>query len=267
MKNNLLSKFNKKIAVILLILTLIIAGYFVYINTLFSISNITPNNKRFPNSLNKFTITFNKPIHTDEIVSRYKNNPNSVFTTNIPGSNTLIVNEKSMEISFQKTPSSGVFELKLISITSAKGNKTINKTLLFDFKDIPYSKLSDVEKKAYDDFSNIAEEPPRGQKVIELLPYQTSNYLIQYIYGPEESEDSTGTILITMKFFPETIASQELTEDQTSEYLNNIRKYRNEAIDWLKSNDFDLNDFYVEYSEPEILNEFPSGRSSTGDDL
>lgn len=267
MKNKLLSALKKRNLTVAIIIIVFLFAYFLNLSSRFNIQNITPNNKNFPNSINKVIINFNKPIDISELSSRYQKDQKSVITTNIPGNNKLIFAEKSLEIIFEKTPETGVFEIRLISITSKEGNRKLNETLTFEFEDIPYTNLNDVEKKIYDDFSNIAEEPLVGQKIVDLLPYQTDNYLIQYIYPPEENDENTGIILITMKFFPETIASQELTEEQTIEYINKIRKYRGEAINWLKSNGFDLNEYSVEYSEPEIVEEFPAGKNSAGDDL
>jgi hypothetical protein len=267
MKDLLSSVVNKRNVTVMVIIIGLLSTYFLYQSSSFDILSITPNNKNFPNSLHKVIINFNRPIAISELSSRNQKDPKSVITTNIPGNNTLTFSEKSLEIIFEKTPETGLFEIRLISIPSKEGNKKLDKTLQFEFKDIPYTELSDADKKMYDDFSTIAEEPPIGQKIVELLPHQTDNYLIQYIYPPEESDESTGIILVTMKFFPETIASQELTEEQSLEYINKIRTYRSEAINWLKSNGFNLDEYNIEYSETELVEEFPAGKESTGDDL
>jgi hypothetical protein len=62
-----------------------------------------------------------------------------------------------------------------------------------------------------------------------------------------------------MKFFEPGDEALPATTAEKQEYLNNIRKYRTEAIDYLKSNGIDVNNYVMEYTELDLRDEFPPG--------
>lgn len=95
------------------------------------------------------------------------------------------------------------------------------------------------------DLQMQAVDPPSSLGAI--LPHEGTMYNIA-------STEIEGQISIEMRF--------SVTEDYYTnpKYLSNVRKYRKEAFEYLKSNGVDINAYTYIYTEPVLLDEFPKGK-------
>jgi hypothetical protein len=102
------------------------------------------------------------------------------------------------------------------------------------------------------------ERTPQQDPIVKLLPHQTNYYKMSYIFSAEDAE-TPAAITITMKFFAPGDAAMPATPEEQQAYLNDVRKYRTEALNYLKQNGIDINRYIIHYTEPDLRNEFPSG--------
>lgn len=243
---------RNQLKIFLPILLLIISAFTifsVYQSRQFKITQITPNNRSYPASLNVINIKFNRNLVTDS--------QNSFIQTSFPGKSQVTISDTSITILFKKTPIPGKYLITIENI-KAKDGSHLTKKIPLIVKDIPYKKLTTQEKKLYNSFSNdVADEEYYNIPILQDLPYETDKYLIS---GSASEGSTIAKVTITMKFFaPGNNAVPAAPEEQAA-YINNVRTYRNEALQWIQSKGFNLDDFYLVYSEPDIQNEFPKGK-------
>lgn len=147
------------------------------------------------------------------------------------------------------------YSIGLKDITAKSGGSIGKYNLEFTPKNIDFADLSEEEKRRQIDETDKREfEDP----LEATLPHETSNYKMTFITR-DESTDLPATITITMKFFEPGSNALPATPAEKQEYLNNIRKYRTEALEYLKSNGIDINNYVLEYTELDLREEFPVG--------
>jgi len=253
---------NSRLVKILAVVLIIVLGYFVFKTWQFHITDITPNNKNYPSSLGVMEINFNRNLNKSDIENRAKENQNSVVGVDFNSAVKVVVDGKKLKLTFAQTPLAGDYSINLVNITAADG-ASISKKLSFNVKDIDYDKLSDAEKKLYDANIAVIDDERDGQyPILTKLPYEADQYVVSY---RATESDPAPTLIITMKFFPPGNNAVPATDAEQAAYLNQLREYRTQALDWIKSQGASLDDYILEYTEPELVNEFPAGRSRSFD--
>jgi hypothetical protein len=243
---------NKKIfipaAVILVIILIGLALYYVWKSSSLQIVSTTPKNNEITLGTSAIDFNFSKDINEVEFEKNIED-PNKII------SGISLKDTKTLSIKLGELSKDTKYSITLKNITSKDGD--ILKEYKFDFypRAIDFKDLSEEEKRRQieETDKNTYQDPLEN-----ALPYETNNYKITYL-TPSEDTDVPATITITMKFFEPGDEALPATTAEKQEYLNNIRKYRTEAIDYLKSNGIDVNNYVMEYTELDLRDEFPPG--------
>ncbi len=243
-----------------------IVGFGIYNSVRFRITSTTPRSSNFPSSLGTMEVSFNKELDVKTMNNQLSDNPQALVKVNFKGGSTTKVGKDRLTITFAETPPAGSYKVTLSNIRAVDGS-VLNTVIKLKVKDIPYDRLSDKEQQLYDALSkdadtDVVDEYPLLQK----LPHETEQYQISY--GTENIDDlnasehdhGTPTITISMKFFAPGSNASPATPAEQQAYLQDIRTYRKQALDWLQSKGFNLNDYQIHYSEPELQDEFPKGK-------
>lgn len=243
---------NKKIlipvAVILVILLITITIYYAWKNSSLQIVSTTPKNDEITLGTSTIDFKFNQDIDTAEYEKNIED-PNKII------SGIGLKDSKTLSIKLGELSKDTKYSITLKNITSKKGD--ILKNYKFDFspRNIDYKDLSDEEKKRQiEETDNYSYQDP----IENILPYETKNYKITFLTA-DESTDMPATITITMKFFEPGSNAVPATPAEKQEYLDSLRKYRTEAIEYLKSNGIDVSSYVMEYTELDLRDEFPPG--------
>ncbi len=257
---------HKRMLWIIGVVLIAIIGFSVYNSLRFRITSTTPSSSNYPSSLGTMEVMFNKELDVKSMNNQLSDNPQAFVKVNFKGGSTARAHKDRLAITFKQTPPAGSYKVTLSNIRAVDGS-VLNTVIKRKVKDIPYDQLSKKEKQLYDALSkdadtDVVDEHPLLQK----LPYQTEQYLISY--GTENIDDlnaaehdhGTPTITITMKFFEPGSNARPASPAEQQAYLQDIRTYRRQALDWLQSKGFNLNDYKIQYSEPELQDEFPKGK-------
>ena len=62
-----------------------------------------------------------------------------------------------------------------------------------------------------------------------------------------------------MKFFEPGDIALPATPQERQKYLNDQRTYTNQALDYLRSKDINLNNYILDYTDIDLRGEFPAG--------
>lgn len=248
----------KPIIIAVGILLLLLIGWSLFSSAQFRVSSTTPDHRNYPASLGRIKIFFSQPLDVDGLRQRLADDPGSLVVPLFDSKVTVTVEADYLQVVFQNTPLPGKYALDLRDITAADGD-TLTTELPLVIKDIPYKQLDKDEKALYDQLvgetseGSIVDEYP----ILGILPYESRNYKISYRF---EEETKPPTVIITMKTFPPGNNARPATAEETAAYLASVRTYRNEALAFITSKGFSLNDYPLEYTEVVIRNEFPQGK-------
>jgi len=250
----------KSIALIILAVAAIILGFFVYTSLQFHITGATPNNKRFPSSLSTIDIYFSKELDQPTMTQRLDANTGDVLSYTFESKTTTKVTGNKLSITFHQTPLTGNYVISLKNITAENGD-VLTTDLPFIVKTVSYKNLTEAEKKQYDDAAGFSsdDEEEHSDPIAAVLPHETADYLISYSIPGDDS--SVKKIIITMKFFAPGNNAKPATPQQTAAYLDQIRTQRKAALAYLASKNINISDYAMEYTELELRNEFPAGKS------
>lgn len=251
-----LSKQVKIIIGLLIVLAVSGIALFIIQALQFRIVKSTPDTNNYPSSMGVLVLEFNEKLDAESIRAAYNKDAASVVKLSFNSLAYIEVYDKTLKITIQETAQPGNYTLNLNNIRSTDGN-TFSKKIPFIVKSIKYDQLNTETKKLFDDYASEG-ETPQQDPIVKLLPHQTDKYKIGYVF-PEGGGETPATITITMKFFAPGDAAMPATPEEQQEYLSNIRKYRTEALDYLKHNGIDINKYTIYYTEPDLRNEFPSG--------
>lgn len=249
----------RKWLVLAAIFFVLLIGMLIFQNLRFHITSMTPDNRNYPAFLGTLEINFNKDLDEAGLKKRIAEKINSVVAINFDGDVKAVVSDKKLTLTFSRTPLPGSYEITLINIPSASG-ETINTTLPFIVKNIPYARMSKAEKALFDKFSSSSGEDEAFTKfpLLAKLPHETDNYRVSYRF-PEN--DPAPTLIITMKFFAPGNNAVPATPAEQAAYLSDVRKYRKEALAWIESQSPTYQkSFTLEYTELDLREEFPAGR-------
>lgn len=253
----MLQNYKRFILPVALVVLLLI-GFLVYQSLQFRITGTTPNHNKFPASLSNIEIRFSHELDKPALEDRIASNISDVVTVDFESTIRATVDGKKLTLNFSQTPNVGLYNITLKNIPAASG-KTLSTTLKLNVKDIPYDELSDEEKAQFDkEARNFEDDEVHEFPLIRKLPYETDKYLINIEH---DHNDPAPIITITMKFFEPGSNAAPATPAEKEVYLNELRKYRNEALAWLRSQSSTLEeDYSLRYTELDLQSEFPSGR-------
>lgn len=256
---------HKKYLYIALAAFLVLFGYLLYSSAQFKVASTTPNHKKYPSSLGTMDIQFNRELDAG-FIKEVSEDPASFIELRFDSAVTARASKDTLKLTFSQTPKPGKYKIILKNIRASDGS-VLNKDLAFVVKDIPYDSMNKTEQGLYDDLSadadtDVVDEHPELIK----LPHQTDEYMISY--NAEEARDinsfrhehGTPQLTISMKFFQPGNNARPATPEQQQAYIAQIRTHRQAAIDWLLANGFNLEEYGINYSEPEIQEEFPRGK-------
>lgn len=259
---------KKNVIIISAVILGLIIALLTISSTSFKISRTTPNNDKFPSSLGSIQIYFNKKLAVKQLQEAIENNPDQVLTTTTGSAIKMTVSEESVTIEFTRTPGQGLYEIRLNNIVSENGDR-LQKTIPLVIKNIPYDKLSKEDRALYDAFAADAETKDSDYQILEFLPRKTSDYTINYEMPHDHSEsedpsthrddDMKPLLIVTMNFFVPGTLAVPATPEQKQEYLDKIRKYRKEALEFIGAQGRPLTDYRIHYTEPDLRSEFPQG--------
>lgn len=254
-----MQNLSKQVKIIIgLLIVLAISGIaLLAIQTLqFRIVKSTPDTNNYPSSMGVLVLEFNEKLDAESIRAAYNKDAASVVKFSFNSLAYIEVYDKTLRITIQETPKSGSYKLNLNNIRSVDGS-ILSKEIPFIVKKIEYDQLSPEAQKLFDEYASEG-ETPQQDPIVKLLPHQTNYYKMSYIFSAEDAE-TPAAITITMKFFAPGDAAMPATPEEQQAYLNDVRKYRTEALDYLKQNGIDINRYIIHYTEPDLRNEFPSG--------
>lgn len=256
----------KKTVYIVVGLILLAGAIFTYQMLQFRITSISPSNRNYPSSLSVVEVGFNRELNKSDLEKRVATNAKDVVSANFSGDIKASVDGSKLTITFARTPLAGDYEIELHNIMSADGS-VLNKRLALNVKDIEYADMTDAEKKLYDADTPITDDEYDAEyPIFTKLPRETNQYIISYKYT---GSDPAPTLTVTMKFFPPGNNAIPATDAEQAEYLSQLRTYRTEAVKWIESQGASINDYIMQYTEPELQDEFPAGRGKyfeTGSD-
>jgi hypothetical protein len=248
----------KKVVWLVGVVAAILIGFLVFQSLQFRVVETTPNNKNYPAALGDIDIIFSKELDKPLLEERIRNNMSEVVFVDFESTVTATVLDKTLRLTFSQTPMPGDYQITLKGIQSA-GGQTLDINLPFIVKDIPYEDMTKEERALFDAAAaNSGEDSFDEYPVLAKLPYETANYKIGYRF--EHDTDPAPMLIITMKFFEPGSNAIPATEAERQTYLSDIRKYRNEALEWLKSQGATYDKYSLEYTEPDLQGEFPTGK-------
>lgn len=243
------------ITTIILIATIGIGyGIFYFLN--FRIVETSPNVDSFPDSLGVLNIKYNRELDKKYIEDSFNKNPQDVVVFSFESINTIEVNGDTLKITIGTTPLPGKYALILNNIKSKDGS-LLSSNIVMTVKKIKYSQLSEAEKKMYNEQASTGETLP-DDPIVDVLPHETDKYKISYAFPAEEIEQPA-TINITMKFFKPGNNALPATAQEKQKYLNDLRTYTNQALDYLRSKNINLNNYILNYTAIDLRSEFPAG--------
>lgn len=243
---------NKKIlipiAVILVILLITVAVYYAWKNSSLQIVSTTPKNNEVTLGTSAIDFRFSKEINIVEFEKNIED-PSKII------SGIGLKDSKTLSIKLGELSKDTKYSITIKNITSKNGE--VLKEYKFDFypRDIDFKDLSEEEKRRQiEETDKTTYQDP----LENVLPHETKDYKITYL-TPSESIEMPATITITMKFFEPGSTAVPATPAEKQEYLNNLRRYRTEALEYLKSNGIDVSSYVMEYTELDLRDEFPPG--------
>jgi hypothetical protein len=254
MQNNSFSL--RKIITVGILVLILFSAVFIYISTRLHIVKSTPDPSRYPSSLSVVVFEFNQKLDKAAIEKRFKTDPKSIVTFDFESSSTILVSDKTLRINIASTPVPGKHSISLANITSESG-ESFSQKMAMNIVNTPYKNMSDDEKKLFDEAATEGDELP-NDPIVSVLPHETDKYKMTYTFPPEDVE-LPATITITMKFFEPGDVALPATEAEKNTYLQDIRKYRKEALAYLESKGINLAKYVLTYTESDLRSEFPAG--------
>ncbi len=252
---NLSPKIKLIIGLAILTLVLLIATLYLQ-STQFRIIKSTPDTNNYPSTMGVLVLEFSEKLDAKAIRDSYNKDASSVVKFDFDSSVYIDVYDKTIKITIQQTAQEGKYTLSLNNILSEDGDK-FSKDIPFTVRNIDYDNMSEETQKLFDEYASEGESMPQDP-IVKVLPHETDKYKISYIF-PSEGAEVPATITITMKFFEPGDNALPATSEQRQAYLNDIRRYRTEALTYLKDQGIDINKYIIRYTEFDLRNEFPAG--------
>lgn len=246
-----------KLIIGLALLTIVLLVVVIYLQFIqFRIVKSTPDTNNYPSTMGLLVLEFNEKLDAKAIQDAYNKDASSVVKFDFDSPAYIEVYDKTLKITIQETARQGRYTLSLNNIQSEDGS-IFKQDIPFIVKNINYDDMNEETQKLFDEYASEGETLPQDP-IVKVLPYQTDKYKISYVF-PEEDVEVPATITITMKFFEPGDNALPATPAQRQAYLNDLRKYRTEALTYLKDQGIDINRYVMKYTEFDLQNEFPVG--------
>lgn len=181
---------------------------------------------------NPVVLTFNKSIH-QESVKNFKISPHAAGSIKLEGNKLTFTPREGFKLNQEYDVSWTA--PKAMDGRISKDVKFSFRTAYINFNDLPEDQQEMLVKRT----DQIEVEHP----IVGKLPHETLHYLINY----ELSKEGELTLLIKL------YATQN-RPDQYDEYRSQTKEYQQEALDFLKENGVDPNDYPIKYTpDPDKL--------------
>jgi hypothetical protein len=226
----------------------LIGLYFTWQISTFRVTSTTPKNNEVTAGINSIDFNFSQSVGD---VSGDNLSASAQILTGISKKDA-----KTVTVGVQNLVINKEYTITLKNIRSEKGDTISEYTYKFKVKNLDFSELSEAERKRQLDNTDKGNY---DNPLAAFLPHETTQYKITYTEPVLESTELPDTITITMKFFEPGSNAAPATPAQKQTYLNDIRKYRTEALNYLKDKGVDINKYVMVYTEPDLRNEFPKG--------
>lgn len=215
------------------IVGIMIIGYYVMWRFMFfSLIQSTPSDLTIPTSTSDFEFTFNRQLSKD-----------STATIDSKTGYKVSVINQTIKITDVNNLNDGENLNISLNAIDTKGNKTIV-SKSYHSKYIAFDNLSDEQKKQGTAESNSFED----YKLVDKLPLRTVDYIIDYTYP------DSGSIKM-----PIVVTVLSVKKDQAGDSPENLaayKKYRDQAMDYLKANGFENEHYQLYFPEPYLLSEY-----------
>lgn len=218
------SKF--KIITLVAALLLLVLGYLAYQNLIFRLVSSSPQKNGEHSIASDLKFTFSKTLDAS-MKNKFKLSP---YTAGI-----VVINGK--ELIFK--PSSMLklnqaYSATIESPLSQSGESIDDITINFTAKYIPFSKTSKQQQQEEINESNSLEAK---HPILSKLPHETQNYKIDY------ELQTNGKIKLKIELY-----AVLNNPSQEQAYLSALKQYKQEALDFLNTQNVDLADYEIIYT-------------------
>lgn len=220
----------KKIIIsVSLLLIGFVAAYLIYMSIIFHVQSTNPaNGGVVRNGTDKIVITFSKNIQDVKLEDNIIASDNIIFGVSTV-KNQLIIQVRNLDINKQ-------YKITLRDIQSTDGKVIAEYNYSFTNQYVDYNKLSENQRKQDLEKQSQNEQNSVNDIATTALPVSTDHYYIQstILDQPQDNKQIKITIAILV------------TREQESD-TNLIRRYKAEALEFLKQKGINLNNYVVEY--------------------
>ncbi len=212
------------------VLALALAGFGYYWQSQFFVVSTSPkNNDQKAASSGSVTITFNHAL--DPInAQRFAITPAVLGKVKVDGSKLIFIPSANFKLGTNYTVT-----VKTPLSASGKVGKDVH--IEFRATYVDFAKLSNEDQQRD---INGSGGPETTHKILQYIPHSTLDYRIDYRTGTDDSIILEITLLATFN-----------RPDQRSLYEQELRQYKKEALDYLRSKGEDPGKYQIEYDPPE----------------
>ncbi len=230
MNNLLKNKYFTVIIIIIIITFIVFAIALLYSNnksnSVFKLESTNPNtNNLVPTSANKMILTFNKEIDLKSVTLSDINAEKDLVRS-------ININNKDLVINFNALKNNYVYIITINKISSVKGEQLKDIKIQFKTKYIPYSNLTEDQKKQQ---LEDTDPTPTNKTILNFLPYSTDNYVIKS--GKiVDSNGKSNTIVVVKNLFymgltpPYPDSEIKATAKTVTDFLNSTGIDRNTYV-------------------------------------
>ncbi len=215
---------TRKNAVALLVaLALLLTSVILYRTLVFRVTGTSPNMKQVSDITGFIDVKFNKVIAPEGM---------SVTSEDTDINEYERVNQKTLRIFIGELTQGAEYVIEITNVKAEGSGKTINKTLRFTAKDIPYEDLSEAQRNAMlkdQDKPDAAKDNP----LQNILPHSELNYEIASLVVDD---------LITIHIKLILSAADVRINAAAAE-----AEYKKQALDYLVANKIDTKKYTITY--------------------
>ena len=224
---NLYSRYKKIIwgAIILLIASFLV--WVMYIVLVFQVLSITPSQySKISGGSGQVTFNFNRDLDTIDLGKQMYSSEGLSISAQ--------VDKNKLTLFISNINQAKKYQIQLKEIRSKEGNTISYINYQFEGAFVPYGQLSDSEK------NRQIKETDKGNlqdPVMGILPKYGDNYAIKYeLFGEPSQKGKYIKLNIILLLDAQNINNKDLA-----------KQYKNEALDFLKSNNINPNDYVIKY--------------------
>lgn len=207
----------------------IIVGLLYYRFFVFQLLSVDPpSGSTIASQARLVTFSFNKSLDTIDRERQVIVSDDAIISSFRTDESSILIQLKDLEISKQ-------YKITLLNIRAEDGSEVEKIDYSFDYKYIPYNKLSKKEQQRQitaTDRGNI------DSPVIHALPVTTDRYYISYkLLEKPDAKGKQEKIIIAL-----------LLTNQDLDNIAKIKEYKKAALEFLKQNGINVSDYSVEYA-------------------